>query len=255
MGRENQTRKRLNAGEPGHARKRDVMTAMKNELRTHVMVIIGERIASPPELAKELSADPEQIRYELKALLKAELAELVFEKPVRGTVEKFYRATVRPRLDQPEWRGVPNAIKGDMRGSLLNIVVEDAVASVEAETYDAPGNAHMSWNPMLVDQLGWERITEVLRGALEETEAIKQECAERLLDSDEKGTSVSVSILAYGSANEARKAGPSDAGTGQGRSPAGEKGSANGKANEAKSKRGNNKGPRKTKRPKRAPER
>ncbi len=35
------------------------------------------------------------------------LIELVYEKPVRGAVEKFYRATAMAYLDQSEWPGVP----------------------------------------------------------------------------------------------------------------------------------------------------
>lgn len=205
---ENQIKKRLKRHEKPS---KSVITGMKNELRTHILVLLNERAASAPEIQKELGALPEKVRYELQALRKAEppLVELAFEKPVRGTVEKFYRATTRAYLDQAEWTGVPNTIKGDMRATLLEMIGEDAVAAIFEGTYDSLEDAHMSWTPMILDQDGWEAVVAVLRRALEEVEEIKRVSAERLLNKDQAGTSCTVSILGYGAANEKRTVGPS----------------------------------------------
>ncbi len=208
---ENQTRKRLKNGTTSAKPNKTVVTGMQNELRTQIIVLLNERTASRPEICKELGASPNRVRHEVMVLLKLKppLIEQVSEKPVRGTVEKFFRATMRARIDQSEWPGVPDTIKGGMRGTLLDMVVDDAVAAVSRDTYDTLENAHMSWTTMILDEKGWEDLTAVLKRTLEEVEEIKGDSTERLLAQDGKGTSCTVSILGYPSANEDRKVGPS----------------------------------------------
>jgi hypothetical protein len=212
---ENQIRKRLKNGTTSAKPNKSVVTGMQNELRTQIIVLLNERAASRPEICKELGASVNRVRHEIKVLLGLEppLIEQVFEKPVRGTVEKFFRATTQARIDESEWPRVPDAIKGGMRGTLLDMIVDDAVAAVSRDTYDLLENAHMSWNPMILDAEGWAEVVTVLLGALEEVERIKGDSKERLVAQDAKGISCTVSILGYASANEDRKVGPvADAG-------------------------------------------
>jgi hypothetical protein len=137
------------------------------------------------------------------------LIELKYKRPVRGTVEKFYQATTCAYLDPSEWPGVPDAIKPCMRKSLLNLLVDDAVAAVHENTFDAVEDAHMSWTPMILDQRGWRDVAGILLRAMEDAIRASKESAERLLADDAKGISCTVSIMGYASANEDRKAGPS----------------------------------------------
>jgi hypothetical protein len=96
-----------------------------------------------------------------------------------------------------------------MRGTLLNVIVEDAVAAVSNDTFDAHDDAHMSWVPMILDDQGWDEAMRVLEEALEDLERIKEDSKERLIARGAKGHSCTVSILGYASANEDRTAGPS----------------------------------------------
>lgn len=207
---ENQTRKRLKGTGASAKPNKTVVTGMQNELRTQIIVLLNERAASRPEICKELGASFNRVRHEMKMLLSLNppLIEQVFEKPVRGTVEKFFRATAKAYLNPSEWPGVPDAIKESMRGTLLDMIVDDVVAAISRDIYDSLENAHMSWTPMILDDQGWEDLTAVLLRAMEEAIKVKEESAERLIDKDAKGTSCTVSILGYPSANENRKVGP-----------------------------------------------
>lgn len=208
--RKSQTRNRLKRAAPGAKPDKTVVTGMHNELRAQILILLNERVASRPELCRELGASFDNVRYEMEVLKKTKppLIELVHEKPVRGTVEKFYRATKQAYLDRSEWPGVPDAVKVGMRGSLLSLLVDDAVAAVEQDTFDSLENAHMSWIPMILDAQGWDDLTAILLRAMEEAIEIKEDSAARLTAHDEEGTSCTVSILGYPSANEKRKVGP-----------------------------------------------
>lgn len=206
-----QVRKRLKGAGQNAKPNKTVVTGMHNELRAQILILLNERVASRPEICKELGASFDAVRYEMEVLKKTKppLIELVHEKPVRGTVEKFYRATTKAYLDPSEWPGVPDAVKAGMRGSLLGILVDDAVAAVKDGTFDSLEDAHMSWTPMILDEQGWQEITAILFRAMQEAIKVKEDSAERLIGEDVEGTSCTVSILGYPSANEDRKVGPS----------------------------------------------
>lgn len=209
--RPNQIRKRLKgSGDAGKPNK-TVVTGMHTETRAQILILLNERVASRPEICKELGASFNKVRHEMEVLKKTEppLIELVYEKPVRGTVEKFYKATTLAYVGPSEWPAVPTAVKSGMRGSLLDILVDDAVASVRDGTFDSLKGAHMSWTPMILDEQGWKELVAILFRALEELIEVKENSAERLIADDAKGTSCTVSILGYPSANEDRKVGPS----------------------------------------------
>jgi hypothetical protein len=208
---ENQTRKRLKESGARATLSKTVVTGMQTELRTQIIVLLNERAASRPEICRELGASFNKVRHEIKVLMKLDppLVEQVSEKPVRGTVEKFFRATSRAYLDPSEWPGVPDAIKEKMRAMLLEMIVDDAVAAISQDYYDSLENAHMSWTPMILDEQGWEDVVAILLRAMKEAIKVKNESAERLIDGDAEGISCTVSILGYPSANDGRKVGPS----------------------------------------------
>lgn len=202
-----QTRERLKDGAGSAADKR-VVTAMQNELRTQILVVLNERIASRSEICKELGADFDRVRYELQVLEKLGVLRQVYKRPVRGTYEIFYEATAKAYLKRSEWPNVPGAVKAKMRGELLEIIVDDAVAAVSGDTFDSLENAHMSWFPFIVDRQGWDDLTAALARTLAELEKIKDDSAERLIQADAEGISCTVSMVGYPSFNEDRKVGP-----------------------------------------------
>ena len=245
---QNQIRRRLKGSGSAGKPNKTVVTGMHTELRTHILFLLSERIASRPEICKELGASFNKVRHEMEVLKKTDppLIELVHEKPVRGTVEKFYRATTMAFIDPSEWPGVPDAVKPGMRGSLLDILVDDAVAAVKDGTFDSLPGAHMSWTPMILDQQGWSDLTAILLRALEEAIEVREDSEKRLLAADAKGTSCTLSILGYPSANEDRKVGPAPDVAEEGDVP-GERSSAKAQKKTASSKaKATKKGSRKT---------
>jgi hypothetical protein len=205
-----QVRNRLKRAASDAKPNKAVVTGMHNELRAQILILLNERVASRPEICKELGASFDSVRYEMEVLKKTKppLIELVHEKPVRGTVEKFYRATTQAYLDPSEWPGVPDAVKAGMRGSLLGLLVDDVVAAVKDGTFDSLPNAHMSWMPMILDEQGWDELTAILLRTMKEAIKIKEDSAERLIGNDEEGISCTVSMVGYPSVNEKRKVGP-----------------------------------------------
>lgn len=182
--------------------------AMANSMRVQLLTILNERVNSTTGLARELGVEPGEIAYDIEVLRKMGRIEVVDEKKRRGAVEVFYKAVARAHLDELEWPTVPDPVKGGMRASLLQSIMDDAIAAIDEDTYDSLDSAHMSWTPLIVDENGWDELTEILQVALEGVLRVSQSSAERLRKKDLAGISCTVSMLGYRSAVEDRKVGP-----------------------------------------------
>jgi DNA-binding transcriptional ArsR family regulator len=184
--------------------------ALSNSFRQQILWIVNERAASPSEIAEELGETLNKVCHHIDVLKDAKCIELAFTRTIGNRVQHFYKANSRAFLDDVEWPKVPESLKEGLRATLLRNVLDDAIQAVVDGTYDSIDSApaHMSWTPMILDTQGWEELTEILERALLEAIAVQESAKERLLASDEAGTSCTVSILGYASVGGQKKVGP-----------------------------------------------
>lgn len=131
---------------------------------------------------------------------------------VGSTVQNFYRATARIFFDDTEWRTIPPTLKEGLRITLLQNLIDDAIAALEDETYDSFDGSHMSWSPMLIDEQARVEINELLDQTLRKALAIQERAAKRLGTNGDKGISYSVSLLGYPSIGGIKKVNPPKSG-------------------------------------------
>jgi DNA-binding transcriptional ArsR family regulator len=174
-----------------------VIKALAHPLRENILAILNERVASPNELAKGLGEGLSQVSYHVKVLNECECLELVKTEPRRGAVEHYYRATSRAFLSDRDWQQLPNVARSGLSLSLLQGLVDDAVAAVEAGTFEARNDRHLSWTPLIVDEEGWTDLAAALAETLDRVFSIQTESAARLAKKGEKGISAAVSMLGY----------------------------------------------------------
>lgn len=174
-----------------------LVKSLAHELRTEILAILNERVASPNELAKELNEGLSQVSYHVKVLKDYKVITLVKTIPRRGAVEHYYRATSRAFLTDRDWHELPETVRTGMSADLFQAVVDDAVAAMEGETFDAREDRHLSWTPMIVDEKGWGEIRSILDRALEQVFKAQEASAKRLAKSADGGFNASVSILGY----------------------------------------------------------
>lgn len=183
----------------------NLVKALAHELRVEILAILNERMASPNELAKELSEGLSQVSYHVKVLKDYNCIELVKTEPRRGAVEHYYRATSRAFLTDRDWHQLPDSVRTGMSADLFQMIMDDVVASLEGGTFDERKDRHMSWTPMFVDEKGWGDIRGILDKALKDVMAVQAECVKRTAKSGEDGFNVSVAMLGYEVPAEAAK--------------------------------------------------
>lgn len=174
-----------------------LVKALAHELRVEILGILNERTASPNELAKELNEGLSQVSYHVKVLRDYKCIELVKTEPRRGAVEHYYRATSRAFLTDRDWRQLPDSIRPGLSADLLELILGDGVEALEAGTFDARKDRHMSRTPVILDEEGWQELMDVLAGALDEVVAVQKRSSARLVKSKEDGFVATVAMMGF----------------------------------------------------------
>jgi DNA-binding transcriptional ArsR family regulator len=164
--------------------------------RARCFVILAERMASPVEIAQEIGKDVGHVGYHVRKLQQLNLIELVDERPVRGAVEHFYRAIERPVVTEEEFAEQSLGEREVFTRHILQLMIADIARAMDEHTFDTRVNRVITRTPMVVDEDGFQELSELHTEVLERTMEIQAKSAGRLAGSGEEGIStVSASMF------------------------------------------------------------
>src|SRR6185503_14391880 len=81
-----------------------LLRALGHPTRQRVLTLLNERVATPPEIAHELGLAEQEVESHLRVLLENDAIEAGGE---AGSPRTWYRATIRPFLDDDHWARLP----------------------------------------------------------------------------------------------------------------------------------------------------
>jgi len=152
--------------------------ALSHRLRVQILQRLEAGEASPKALAEALGEPVGNVSYHVRILRELDCVELVRTEPRRGALAHFYRATVRPWLDDEQWAGLPAGFRREMLGRALSEIVEQAAAAGREGGFDGP-ESHVSRAILALDEQGLTEIIALLDGTLEAVRNIAAESARR----------------------------------------------------------------------------
>ena len=126
--------------------------ALGHPLRVRILAILEERTASAVEMSRMLRAPLGVVAYHVRTLDRLGLIELVRETPVRGAIQRFFRARERPTVSAQ----ASNAFGGFDRAE-----------------------AHITRTAIKLDGAGFDRLAGALGEVLREVDEIEREVASR----------------------------------------------------------------------------
>ena len=155
-----------------------VLRALGHPLRQQILLILNLRVASPTEVAGELAKPLTNIAYHMKILRDNEAIELVETKPVRGAVEHFYRATMRPHLDDAHWARLPKS----SRIALFDQTLQQIWTSVAGAARDQgleELRTHISSTRLELDEQAFGELVDAVNGLVEVAIRLQAESVSR----------------------------------------------------------------------------
>jgi DNA-binding transcriptional ArsR family regulator len=155
-----------------------LVRAIGHPLRLRLLTIFNERVASPSDLAAELGEPIGNVSYHTRILARLGCVELVRTKQVRGAVEHYYRAVVRPVFSDDDWAELPPSIRKSLAGAVLTEIADDMTAAAAQGGFDRD-EVHLSRTPLTLDSQGWQDLNELLQGIYDRALEIQAESASR----------------------------------------------------------------------------
>jgi DNA-binding transcriptional ArsR family regulator len=155
--------------------------------RARAFTILTERTASPVEIAQEIGKDVGHVGYHVRKLQQLDLIELVDERPVRGAVEHFYRAIVRPYVSEEEFTQQKLEDREVFTRHILQFHVADIARAMDEHTFDSRPNRAVLRTPMTVDEDGFQELADLHVEMYERTLDIQARSDERRTGSEDSG--------------------------------------------------------------------
>ncbi len=156
-----------------------IAKAYAHPLRIHILGLLDDRIASPSEIATELSAPLTHVSYHVRQLAGLGLIRLVRTTPRRGAVEHHYTANIRPKVTDDAWGQIPEVVKKNLVAGWVQQTGAHVADAVKENGFERD-NAHMSRSAYDLDEKGWNAIAKELEKTLERIERIGAETKKRL---------------------------------------------------------------------------
>jgi DNA-binding transcriptional ArsR family regulator len=174
-----------------------IAKALSHPMRARILGILDERVASPNEIAEQISERLPNVSYHVRALLDLGCIELVDTAQRRGAVEHYYRAVVRPFFSDRDWKRLPRSGRQAISDAALRIIWEDVSASLKAGTFESRSDRHLSHNDVVLDDRGWNEVAELLNRMIGDVERIASASAKRLKKSGEDGIPTTVVAMHF----------------------------------------------------------
>jgi DNA-binding transcriptional ArsR family regulator len=154
-------------------------------LRCRLLATFAAKVASPNEIAQEIGMPVGDVSYHVRTLKEAGVIELVDERPVRGSTEHFYRATVLPVITDEEYERMSIEQRGEIARQAFQYTVADASVSLETKKFGERHDHHVTRVPFSVDEQGWRELGELFRDTLARVLEIRSDSDARLGETGE----------------------------------------------------------------------
>lgn len=157
--------------------------AMSHPLRVQILgdLSIPGAVWSPSDYAEEIRQPLSNVAYHFRALLKFDLVEVIEEKPVRGSMEHFYRAKKSALFtNTPAWEKLPGIARTSVAAEAWGGYMGAGRKAIEAGAFDKRPDANFSWGTMRVDEQGWTDLQASLARTLREMFDIGKESEKRI---------------------------------------------------------------------------
>jgi DNA-binding transcriptional ArsR family regulator len=158
--------------------------ALSHPMRTRILAILNERVASPNEIAEMIDERLPNVSYHVRALLELGCIELVSTAQRRGAIEHYYRALTRPFFSDRDWKRLPRSGRQAVSDLTLQMIWEETGSALKKGTFESRSDRHLSRSPLTLDEEGWGELNDLLAKVLTQSEAIAAKSAKRLAKSE-----------------------------------------------------------------------
>jgi predicted transcriptional regulator len=182
--------------------------ALTNKWRSRILAELSVRPLSPSQFVKQIGGDLSNISRYFHQLVDwgyIELVEVRRGGHRRGGTEHIYRKSQGTHIDTPTWERLPLFLREEFSGSNLESYIARISEAVEAGTFDAEIDRHLSWDGISLDRLAWKQVMARLDEILSWLPELEAEAAARMAETAEEPIPTTVGLTAFRSPASAKR--------------------------------------------------
>ena len=175
--------------------------ALANPWRNRILIELHQRPMSPNRFFEQLGGpDLATIARYFRQLRKwgyLEVAEELRGGGRRGAVEKVYRAIRRAHFDTASWEELPPKLRRECSGAVLDGLIARIEEAVDAETFDAETDRHLSWKALALDRQAWSECGEMLDDVLAWVGLLEAEASARIAAGEAEAIPATLALMSF----------------------------------------------------------
>jgi DNA-binding transcriptional ArsR family regulator len=153
--------------------------ALAHPLRVEILRHLGDRTASPSEIAAEIGAPLTNVSYHVRKLRTLGLIKLVKKTPKRGVIEHYYSAEPRRTVTDEAWAGTPDIVKEALITPHARRGAEEMMRSIATGGFNRH-NSHFTRQTNKLDERGWDESSKLLHKLYDDLAKVEQEAIVRM---------------------------------------------------------------------------
>jgi DNA-binding transcriptional ArsR family regulator len=196
-----------------------LLKGLAHPLRLELLAMMSYREISPKDFARHRGEPVSNLSYHFRLLEELGCIELARTRPVRGSVEHIYRRIKRVVFSDRDWLIMPDEARQIVASTILRDLVGRMTQAIEAGTFTARQDVHITWRPVTLDEQGWTEVMEILVDTFEAVSKAEVEAIERMRESGEDGLEATVALAGFESPRSSPSPQIDQAGTREGADP------------------------------------
>jgi AcrR family transcriptional regulator len=169
--------------EPGRWRD-SVREVAVRPLRQRILNCLSREIDTLAGIVEELEAPRDEVEGEIRGLEEGGLVEAVEEPGAEEPGAQRYRSQMT-RITAPEWDPMSLTERQRLSARVGELIEGDVRLAVDAGTFDARVDRHLSRLALRLDEQGWRELAEIHDAALDASLEVQARAARRLEQSGE----------------------------------------------------------------------
>jgi DNA-binding transcriptional ArsR family regulator len=174
--------------------------ALANPWRSRILMELSSRPMSPSQFVEEVGGELTNISRCFRQLAEWDYVEVVETRrggSRRGGVEHVYRSIQRAYFDTATWESLPRFLRDDFSGNILATYFTRISEALDAGTFDAEIDRHLSWDGVALDRQAWTELSERLDEVLEWLPELEAESTRRMAESGEEPIPTTVGLASF----------------------------------------------------------
>jgi DNA-binding transcriptional ArsR family regulator len=159
--------------------------ALAHPLRLEILRHLGDRTASPSEIAAEIGAPLTNVSYHVRKLRALGLIKLVKKTPKRGVIEHYYSANPRTTVTEEAWKEIPDIVKEAMVTPSAERAAKEMLTSAATGGFNR-STSHFTRQTNKLDERGWTDAHKLLLKFYDDLAEAEKKAIARIKDGAEE---------------------------------------------------------------------